>query len=235
MSTIFLIIFLFFSVGLIIGLIKPSVLVKKGEAAPPRKKVLSLIIPMLIFFILFAVTKDDPNKPLTNSPAQTANSEQVKPTSPKPKVIYSLNLSPDEFKDRFNQAAQNSNMKIANINIENGDVQNTFNNRITNNINVVGVINKSDNSVRNLIMIGAGDGTPQSGADVLIAMGLLIASANPELIPEERFKILQDIGLAKKGDNLPTKGDLIRHGRKYSFNVSKDTGIQFTISDPNDK
>jgi hypothetical protein len=82
-----LIIFLFFSVGLIIGLIKPSALVKKGETAPPRKKILSLIIPMLIFFILFAVTKDDSSKEATQQLVKpeiqyTINKKEVPKTDP---------------------------------------------------------------------------------------------------------------------------------------------------------
>jgi hypothetical protein len=59
-------------------LIKPSALVKKDAETPTRKKVLKLIVPAMLFLVLFGITKDDSAKEVAQ--------QQVKP-----EVQYTIN------------------------------------------------------------------------------------------------------------------------------------------------
>jgi len=80
MNTVFLILTLLCFLVLIIGLIKPSALVKKEEA-PTRKKILRTLIPlMLIFFVLFGLTTDSPSSSIAETKQTVATQPPATPT-----------------------------------------------------------------------------------------------------------------------------------------------------------
>lgn len=85
-------------------------------------------------------------------------------------------------------------------------------------------------------MVGAGDGTAQSGTDILVTIGLLITSTNPDLTTEERAGVLQDLGLLSEGvDISQINQSTKRNGIKYTIKGSKELGVWFIASDANEK
>lgn len=78
-NILFLILFLLCLFVLILGLIKPSGLVKKEEEPPTRRKILKTLIPlMLIFSVLFGITTDNSVKETTSKVS-------------KPEIQYAIN------------------------------------------------------------------------------------------------------------------------------------------------
>jgi len=152
-------------------------------------------------------------------------------------IPHSIGMNADQFKKAFNEASNSigTDLKIGNLKIEEGPMQNTFNHSFTKNLSMVGIVNKIDGSVRSVTFIGAGDGTAKSGADIILSMGLAIMTTNPELSENDRGNILRELGLMDGGDVLNLDKDTIRNGIKYSLNTSKELGIWFTASSANDK
>lgn len=109
------------------------------------------------------------------------------------------------FRKAFNSTAKNLNlidMTLGKLKVQDGAVQDVFTYKISDYVYLQGSINKSDRSVREVTMVGAGDGTAQSGTDILVTIGLLIASTNPDLTTEERAGVLQDLGLLSEGVDI---------------------------------
>lgn len=186
------------------------------------------------------------DKPKTEQTQKTTAPEQTQaqqasvqqPQASQPKIPGTLGFTPSEFKNRFNQAATEfkTELRISNLKVEPGSVQDTFQCQFTNSLGLVGSVNKADGSVRDIMIIGQGDGTAKSGMDIIMSMGILIAAANPELSANERGNILRDLGLL--GDNVNLKNldkKTVRNGRKYHINTSDVIGIMFSVGDANDK
>lgn len=170
----------------------------------------------------------------TSSQTNTDQSEQKE----KPKPIYSLEFTPNEFKDRFNKAANEfqSDLYINSLEVQKGSVQDTFTYKFTNYLSSVGAVNKQDGSLRSVTILGGSDGTPESGMNTISSMGILIAAVNPELSADQRGTILKEIGLLKENvDILNLNGDTVRNGKKYFINSSEQIGIMFGVQDANDK
>lgn len=148
-----------------------------------------------------------------------------------------IGMTPEEFKEAFNAAAKefDSNFRIGNITVEDGPVQDTFTVHLTDHLAIVGSVNKADGSVRDVLIMGQGDGSLSSGLDIMVAMGILIAATNPELTPEERGKVLEDLGLFDDTVDLTDHtASTIRNGIQYTLTASDMIGIVFSAGDAND-
>ncbi|MDT8862885.1 hypothetical protein N0O92_22180 [Alkalihalobacillus sp. MEB130] len=147
-----------------------------------------------------------------------------------------LGYGVDEFAERYNAAASEVDVtwRISNVDVTEGEVQNVFQHRITDNVYVMGTINKADDSLRDVSLIGAGDGTEQSGHDILFNIGLLIMATNPELDADERGSIMDGLGFL---DNASTdfEGETTYEGLHYSISVSEMIGVMFYIQDEHDQ
>lgn len=150
-----------------------------------------------------------------------------------------IGMDVEGFRKAFNSTATNLNLAdltIGKLKVQDGAVQDVFSYKISEYVYLQGIVNKSDGSVREVTMIGAGDGTPQSGTDILLTIGLVIASTNPGLTTEERAGVLQDLGLLSEGvDITQINQSTKRNGIKYTIKGSKELGIWFIASDANEK
>lgn len=150
-----------------------------------------------------------------------------------------IGMDVEGFRKAFNSTAKNlnmSDMEIGKLNVQDGAVQDVFTYEISDYVNLQGSVNKSDGSVREVTVIGVGDGTAQSGTDILLTIGLLIASTNPDLTVDERAGVLQDLGLLSEGvDISQIDQSTKRNGIKYTIKGSKELGIWFIASDANEK
>ncbi|WP_277669103.1 hypothetical protein [Caproiciproducens galactitolivorans] len=166
---------------------------------------------------------------------QTQSQSDHKSTISAPKS-YNLGFTSDQFILKFNATADsfNSDLKAKNITLTEKEKYRELTCELTDNIIISGSVNKSDNTVRNLIMYGRGDGTPKSGAEIIVCMGTLIAMTSPELSPDERGNLLKELNVKADVPDKTTK-EAVRGNIKYGFGISRDIGILFSISNVNDK
>jgi hypothetical protein len=172
-------------------------------------------------------TPDESATLAENLPAEVSASES--------KALFATT---DNFQTAFNDFCSESNFgyHIDDINVADGDVQNTFQLMMTKNVGLIGTVNKTDGSVKEITMIGTGDGTAQSGLEIMQGILCIIASADPSLLPAERGQLMKDLGIMdKKKDihNLKASKDI--NGVHYWINSSELTGIMFGASRPGNK
>ena len=83
-------------------------------------------------------------------------------------------------------------------------------------------------------MISQGDGSLESGANIIMTMTGIIAVTNPELKAIDRGQILRDLGLLDDDVDLNNiKSETIRNGVKYSLYGSEQVGLMFAADKPN--
>lgn len=148
-----------------------------------------------------------------------------------------IGMTPEQFKTTFNKAATEfeSDLIINNITVTEGAAQNSFQYMFTENLGIIGTVNKKDGSVRDVMLMGTGDGTLESGADILIGMGILITATNPELSADERGNVLRELGIIDSSDIMDLNKSTIRNGIRYKIMTSKDLGIWLSAGDANEK
>jgi hypothetical protein len=151
--------------------------------------------------------------------------------SKEPRIINSI----DELAKRFNEFAVNGKLdfRMNDVKIEQGEVKNTFRYMFNDNIGFIGAVNKSDNSISSLSMIGTGDGTAVSGANIIIMMVSIIAVTDPSIQPDNRADILKRLGMFDKSKKITDmEGHVIQNGIKYSIASSPAMGLWFSAERP---
>jgi hypothetical protein len=139
---------------------------------------------------------------------------------------------PGDFRIAFNDFCKETglSMRVGRPQVTEGEVNNTFKADVSPNISFIGTLNKADNSVKDVTMIGVGDGTAVSGANILIAMTSLIGTMEPSLDGDERVAVLKKLGVMTDEDvmNLNKKYD--HNGLHYFISSSEQMGIWFGVS-----
>lgn len=194
--------------------------------------VLLLITGGLIFFMYNIFHKDKPNDDTTV--ISKANSYQ--PLLPANSTKNYLLSSAQEFKNNFNSLCKRNGLDlyIGKMDIQNGEVNNSVKYIVNEQIEFAGALNKNDNTLIGVTMIGQGNSNISgSGADVLLAMLCLIGSIDPSLSADQRGNILNKLGvLDKDNDILDLSDNITINGIKYSINSSPQLGIMFGAEIP---
>ena len=172
--------------------------------------------------------------------AKVAAEAKEKADAKAKEIPGTIGLKPDEFKNKWNSDAASLNMsdfKISKINVENGQVQDTFRFQFNDSHGLMGTVNKTDGSIRDVMIIAAGQGlsNPKTASNVILSWGLLIQATNPDLSASERGNILRDVGAM--GDNMnltEANKSTVRGNIKYHLQSSKTLGIWFGAGDVND-
>lgn len=217
-----------------------------------------VVLLLLISAFGKMVGENEPTKqatpPASTEPAQAVVAEasvepKVTPTekpSPVPaaksaekQIPGTIGLTPDEFRESFNARsdAMSSDIKISqNLKVQDGKVQNTFQHMITDHIALTGTVNKADGSIRDVMMIGQGDGTAASGADTIVVMGLMILAVNPDIQTADVGNILDKLHILDEGVDLATIDESTTiNGIRYRIMGSAELGLMFSAGDANDK
>lgn len=184
--------------------------------------------PIVVLSILFGLTNA-----LTNNTTPTSKET----ASPDNQTYFKILESADLFSANFNKFMKevDSPLRIHDIQIEEGGVNNTFQYIFNDQLGLIGTLNKRDNTIRGIAMIAQGDGTIKSGANIFIVITGIIVSTNPGLIPEERGGILKDLGLFKKNTDINNlSGNTIRNNIKYYISSSNQVGIVFGAQHANE-
>lgn len=141
--------------------------------------------------------------------------------------------STDEFKNAFNQycASHELDFRINSIKIKQGEVYNVFSYMINDNLGLSCSIIKSTGKVKEIGMVGTGDGTVTSGGNIFLCMIAIIATVDPTIPVESRGKILKKLKLFDKNVNITDMSqETIMNGIKYTINSNPNMGLWFTAS-----
>lgn len=176
-----------------------------------------------------ANTPAAPDPPISSGP-------QEKPT-PQENELYNIGYTPNDFRAIFNNKSRelDAGFALPRLNVEKGAVQDGFRHSLTNNLVIMGTVHKKDGMVRSVSVLGSGDGTIESGANIILAMVVLISTINPELNPDQRGEILKNLGVFdNKTDIMDLNKETTKHGIRYSIVSSEMFGIIFSASNVND-
>ncbi|MEN1985976.1 hypothetical protein [Paenibacillus hubeiensis] len=170
---------------------------------------------------------------------KTVKEDVKKQEDKKEEIPGTLGMTPDEFRKSFNKRADeldNPKLKIGKkLEIEEGPVQNVFQYMTTDYIGITGSVNKADGSLRDVMMIGQGNGTLSSGADIILSIGLVVLATNPDLPTSAVGDIMKDLGVIDEGVDWTTIDESTEvNNVRYTLRGSDVLGIMFSASDVND-
>ncbi len=143
-------------------------------------------------------------------------------------------MTPEEFRKAFNGIVVqvDSDYKLAEFDIEKGDVNDTFNRSLGNNVGLMGSVSKRDGKLQELMLIVAGGG--EKTEDMLRPVVMILTASqalNPLVDKGENSKVVMEMAkqaLANSDTGKPierTVGQL-----QYTASASKLTGLMFAIS-----
>lgn len=155
---------------------------------------------------------------------------EVKAPEPAPNYFVIID-SPEIFRTRFNyfmRELKNNSLNVGRISISKGEVNDAFTYIFNKNVGIVGQINKSDNSIRSIMLTLQGDGTLTSGADIMTSIMSVIHATNPELTPDQRGNILRELRLLDKDIDINNiQSSTISNNIRYSLQGSEIIGLLF--------
>lgn len=143
-----------------------------------------------------------------------------------------LKVSLEEFRDNFDNAADEFDLPFR-INrvaeVEEGAVNNSVK-LITASeyVNSFAALSR-DNEILSITLIGSGDGSDDSGFEILAAIGATIAATQPELSPDERGEILRDLGIISDGELPEEMTSAVSGEYIYSFEYNDLAGVMFFV------
>lgn len=164
-------------------------------------------------------------------PKDDAEYEKEKDKEKKKKDEPTLPFTVNEFRERFDDAADEFELTYRSnksADITKGDVHDTQQVITASDyVNAFATLSK-DGGVISISMVGVGDGSDNSGFDILATMGAIIAAAQPELMPEERGVVLKELGLSD-GRAEEDMQSTTRDNVKYSLSINELTGVMFFV------
>ncbi len=149
--------------------------------------------------------------------------------------MFSVGLDVEDFEFQFNKLSLEvgSPFFIEEISIEEGEKQNTATILLNDLIAINLIINKSDTSIREVVMIAKGNNTWESGHNIMLTIGTIVAVTNPHLDETERGQALKDLGLL---EGLPKKPvSHIIGDTRYTISHNINVAIFFIANNKKDE
>ena len=203
-----------------------------------RKTLLGMGICFVLFAIALAISSPKESNQVNEQKIETSTEESKKEPAKKEEKVYSIGITPDEFVSRYNKSVieLKHGQQLNNVDVISGEVQNTFKVVINKDVAWTGAVNKKDNSIRHIIAIVMLSEASHETLEHLITFGMLIMISSPELSPDERGKLIKEIGLlGSVGDLLSLNKTVIKGNIKYTAMFSKDLkSFFFTAENIND-
>jgi len=142
----------------------------------------------------------------------------------------SLGLPLNEFCRRFNTNSEHvkSKLRIKNLEIVAGTVQDSFKHVFNENLYITGKVNKVDGAVAEITLDGVLNGSLATTVDLNLSIGSIVTAFAPSLSPEGRDGMLNALGININNSDIynlnkkVTKGDIV-----YWTKSSRKTGLRF--------
>lgn len=226
----------------ILGVIAPAIFKNKktGEVPGRFQLLVGGGVLAVVAFIISGTLAPSPEASTIQSASSQPTGAKVDTTTatkqqqqPKPAVEKSLGMEPEEFRQAFNKiiAPVNQDYKMAELDIERGEVNDAFKRMLGPNVGMIGTVNKSDGALRELLITVGGGGKE---GDVLKPIVVLLSASqalNPQVPKQENSKVVmamlkQAMANIETGESVEqTVGQL-----QYTVSASKMTGVMFAIS-----
>ncbi|MGL6539453.1 hypothetical protein ACSZNU_21675 [Aeromonas hydrophila] len=171
-----------------------------------------------------------------NSPA-TSNVEQEVATeesevAAESKPAATFDLTPASFTQRFNKIARtiDPSFSIGKLDIKDGQVNDTFTHMFSNNIGLVGVIDKNSGKVTSFMYLFSGSQDSNEIVQAIVTPLIVSQIVNPEQKKEAMSKLIMGM-ITDSMQNLDS-GETVEHevgNVKYSSGASKLTGLMLSI------
>lgn len=192
------------------------------------------LVPILLVFLIgayFLNTNSDNSKPTVSS--STENDPAFTPmidSEPRQSETPELNIGfhKHKFMTYFNATSKKLNIPLEITKTDKSITQNSpeIVYIVTNNIGIKASINQKDGTIRNLYMLGKGDGTPVSGAQILSTITVLVAMLHPDTPTQDLGNFLKSLNVNLDDPNqLSTEKQF--ENIKYRFTISP-AGIIFS-------
>ncbi|MBB4835451.1 hypothetical protein [Acinetobacter schindleri] len=188
MATFFALLFLVASIGTIIFLVKPSLTQTKSNPALSRGKILlygfALNIVLLALVGVFAPEVDNTDSQAAAPAVQNKAQPEVAEKEVQPvKTEASLGMTPEQFRQKFNAQLKALDIEtirpVAEFDIKEGSVRDTFQIMFTQYVGLTGTVNK-DGSLRELIFtVGGTEESEKAMMDLLIMSGITAQVISP--------------------------------------------------------
>lgn len=188
MAIFFALLFLVASIGTIIFLVKPSLTQIKSNPTLSRGKILlygfTLNIVLLALVGVFAPEVDNTDSQAAAPAAQNAAQPEIAEKEVQPvKVEANLGMTPEQFRQKFNAQLKALDIEtirpVAEFDIKEGSVRDTFQIMFTQYVGLTGTVNK-DGSLRELIFtVGGTEESEKAMMDLLIMSGITAQVISP--------------------------------------------------------
>lgn len=147
-----------------------------------------------------------------------------------PKAIFA---NTEDFRTRFNAFSKehNTGLSIQGLEVKKGDKKDVFVYFITPTLSINGEVDKETQTVEGITIIGVGNGSFSSAADIIIAAVTLIACADPSLNTEGRRAVLNGLHVFDKDNDLSEMNEKVnRNGIHYYAISSQQIGFWFGVN-----
>ncbi|MCP1226680.1 hypothetical protein [Sebaldella sp. S0638] len=173
----------------------------------------------------------------TEPPKQEAPKEEVKTEESKPEEVpkeeqeKEFGLNPAQVKDnfkKFNNSLGDQKLKISNEKSEKAEI-NTDMFCASEHVCYIITSSPKTGKATGITMIGSGDGSTQSGFNIIMGVGGIISMADVNTTKEDRGNLLE--GLKLIGDSksdLKKSRDFVYKNVKYSWNFSEQIGVMLS-------
>ncbi|WP_147301517.1 hypothetical protein [Kushneria indalinina] len=167
------------------------------------------------------------------SPYASGGEVSTKPTSAESAKSAEIESGSDlgfdakTFAKRFNSAMADLNQPYrADGNVDNSGVQGVFQEAFSEHLALTGTIKPQSGAVNGIIFMGTGDGTPESGARVMVVASGLVAATQDSMSPQDAFEVVMSLLQSYDGGDSVSQ---TLNGVKYSYQRSDMFGNMLTV------
>jgi hypothetical protein len=152
-----------------------------------------------------------------------------------PALKKGLGMTPTQFMNAFNAFTKTSQIpiNIPTITLQKGEINDTFIHSFTENLALVGVMQKVDKRLLSLTMLGTPKNNDESTA-LLMIFGSIMATINPNISKENRGKLLMGLVMDSSG-NMAEENSATRGTTRYLFKSDSIMGIQLYVTNANEE
>lgn len=113
--------------------------------------------------------------------SETVTAVEKAPQAVQAVVVKSLDFTPQQYNDRVNAIAGELKRphQLEDVIYEEGDVNDAYSAKLGPYVSLVGNVSRSTGKLVSVMVLVAGDGTPQSGADIILTASAALAAATP--------------------------------------------------------
>lgn len=159
----------------------------------------------------------------TAEPAPDPTTEEPTQEPPDPTFAF----GPEELEDRWARAVNefgSPNLQLKDFAVDDNGVRTVFQANVAPTVEMLGSI--VDGRVAEIMTLSQGSSDHSRNADVLLSWGLLIAAAHPDLTPDQRGEVLDQLGVNDSSDFTSDghEATVVRDRVEFSLQFSEVIG-----------